>query len=1015
MTTSSLFSSCPNHERSYLPSLEKFLPSLEKMKVPQIVSSFFASMSPSYSNEHKNPPLIGIIDQLSLFGKTLERYHPGKIKGLFATFKQQYEENKENITSLKEEHKKLLKEFEKIGKNVLKIDFPDQRKEEIKNSFKKFSDAFKTLIDTYDSEKLDEASTLLNAFNETIMRSYQLYIGLDKVISYIERQGFLLPECKELKLSSLQILQQQFDPNNLEDQGLNQIIEQNAQRSGLFDIIADASVVLKTLSSEVNPLPYLKNDHIKIDLLETILKKSKETASFIKANQKTTQEIMRFYLTDTKSACCKTLENNLAILLREQPYLFTKREKKALIQLQKDLAAISYGKVFNKKDLQEQLNQCQDIVKELLPKKTIFLQMTNALSKLEFSLIRGKITSAERKEIKALLDTFIDNPKTPFQPIEKENFLNLRAELLSLLPDQDIPENKRTSLEAKSRSCQSSIKEIKKRHPFKEGSKLAIGQEIQKLAKHATNLSFMMLIDKKLFNPTRDSLFYRNIIQKSEETSSCPKKLFLAELKTEGFSTWKILSAKVYFFVVKHLRIESYTQNLISRVITNYSKIIYQKLDQEHNQDQYRLFSQKILENATMYFQLLGSATSKAKENAQGFPNQITQLIVEQLLLLKPEETEAALKELNLNDFYDKLVNDLVEKSESRLLRWIVPWLDKHKIISSIIETGTDSLIKPTPNGNASSLNLLIRDGLKALYKKLQQPKQESEPQDPLPSHPTAKAFAENLIRALNEHRAIQQVASYTKIILANQNHIEKLKKQTPQLEGIIDQQIKALEAINYTMMVKLDFLKKQALQEEKRQSLSMSPIIKNIEEKFLKIPEMLMLHPASEASKQRNASFSINEIISDKTKNSIRHLVNEGIEKDLTEALTKLLTSPPSEELVHDLIHQGLWIANQAIACPKENKETQKAVEEEIMELLHDISSSIANGVPSTLAKNLTGINRSSKLAEKIPYDLPSLISPLIQERLQDIVDLTRQKTLYRPELIIQLGRRIFFPVNAA
>ena len=194
--------------------------------------------------------------------------------------------------------------------------------------------------------------------------------------------------------------------------------------------------------------------------------------------------------------------------------------------------------------------------------------------------------------------------------------------------------------------------------------------------------------------------------------------------------------------------------------------MIYKKLDQESTQDQFHALSQKIVENATIYFHLLGSAISNTKIDAQRLPNpeQMTSLIVNQLLLSKLGDNEASLEELNLNDLYSKLMDDLVERSESPLLKWMISYLDKPALISSIVETAIDSLIKPAPNGNASGFNLLIRDGLRILYKKFQQLEEEvSQKEQALSSHPLAEEFAKKLMHSLNEYRDIQQIASSTK------------------------------------------------------------------------------------------------------------------------------------------------------------------------------------------------------------------------------------------------------------
>ncbi|HEV3269502.1 MAG TPA: hypothetical protein VGZ69_02500 [Candidatus Rhabdochlamydia sp.] len=1051
----SLFSSCPNNTRISSLSL------IEKISCPTVLSSFFSSFFSPFnplSNEPLVPPIFlneenkGIVNQIANFGKILEQYHPGKIRKLLDDFAEKYTEARENLNSLKDTHTKTLEEFTKKYDKLLLIELPEEQKNKIRASFGQFSEKFNTLINShndnnaYDTNGLKEAYDLLDAFNETVMQSQRLYIGLSKVVSYIESKYQFSKE----KLDSILLLKEQFNPN-LEDQGFNQVTKKGAKRTGLLDLIADVNTILKTLLPKTNSQTIGKNGNAKNEVLKTILEESEKVLFFMQRhiekhrksvfkkirahlnddtssfddlqnklerlpNDKKAQGLlldlkkMRFYLKDAALlSSCNTLIEELGLLLKEQPYLFTKREKIALDCLLENLSVISNGRHFNEEDLQAQLNQCRAIIQELVPKKTIFSQIIDALSILE-------INGITPDNLINLLDKFINDPKVPFQNVEKEEFSNLKEALLLFDLRQPIPQERISALQLEKHL--KLIEEIEKRPPLKEGTKLAIEQELQKLAKHATNLGFMMFIDKTFFNSARDSLFYRNIIQKSEELNSCPKQLFLDELKMQGFSTWKIVSAKVCFFVTKHLRIENYIHNTVSRTISNYSKMIYQKLDQECTHDQFHALSQKTVENATTYFHLLGSAILKAKADAQRFPNpeQITNLIVEQLLSLKPGDNEPTLKELDLHDLYSKLVDNLAERSESSLLKWVVSYLDKPALVSSIIETSIDSLIKPAPNGNASTLNLLIRDGLRILYKKLQQLEAEgSQKEQVLPSSPLAEAFAENLMRSLNEYRDTQQMASSTKIASARKRFLHELREHSPKLEGILDKQVKNYEQIDYNAALLLDAKTTQALKEEKdKEAIFILPVLQSKIMKPLKMLDRLFPQISSENIAQEN-TVSTTEVISDKTNAFIRTKTNHVIKEKITLALTKLLETPPSEEVLHDWIYQGLALTNQSIERPKENKETQDAVKEEITELLHDISISIANTVPATVFRDFTKIERlSSKLAEKIPYDAASLISPVIQGRLQNIVDLATEKALYQPELLAQLGRRIILPITA-
>lgn len=1059
MSIKPLSTDCPNYRKI------SSLPFVGKISCPTVVSSFFSSFfSPfnPYSDEPSAPSIFlnegnkGIINQITNFGKTLERYHPGKIRIVLDEFTEKYEEAKENLPSLKDTHRETLEEFNKKYNKLLLIELPNEQKNKIETSFNKFSEKFKALINAYDPEKIKEAYGLLDAFNETIMQSNQLYIGLGKVVGYIENKHLFLQTFKE-QLNSIILLKEQFNPN-LEDQGFSQITKKAANRARLLDLIADVNtIILKTLIPETSLKTIGKNHYVKKELLETILQKSEEVTSFMQThiekhrktvfkkirvylnddtssfedlqkklerlpNDKKAQDLlldlkkMRFYLKDdAPRSSCNALKEELGRLLKEQSYLFTKREKIALDCLLEELSVISSGKRFNKEDLQEQLNQCREIIKELIPKETIFSKTTVSLAKLGISLMKGHIPPNECKHSINLLNKFIEDPKVSFKGNERKKFLDLKEALLqeaiSLDPNQLIPRKEISTLQIQ--ECLKLIQEIEKRPPSKEGSKLAIEQELQKLAKHATNLSFMMFIDKKFFNPSRDSLFYRNIIQKSEELESCPKQLFLNELKMQGFSTWKIVAARICFFVTKHLGIESYIHKTISRTISNYSKMIYQKLDQECTHDQFHALSQKIVENATIYFHLLGSAILNAKKDAQRFPNpeQITILIVNQLLSSNLGDNEAPLKDLNLQDLYSKLIDDLVEKSESSLLKWIVSYLDKQDLISSIIETSIDSLLKPAPNGNASTLDLLIRDSLRILYKKLQQLEEEEE--QVLPPNSLAEELAEKLMHSLNEYRDAQQMASSTKIAVARANFMSELRKHSPKLDGILDRQVKNYEQINYNAALLLDFQKTQVLQEKDKEALFILPVLRDKIMTPLNMIDHLLPHVSSENTTQEN-TVSITEVLSDKTHAFIRDKVDHVIKEKVTLALTKLLAAPPSEESLYDWIYQGLALTNQAIERPKENKEKQEAVKEEITELLSDISISIANTVPAIAIKDFTKMEHLSPLlAGKIPYDVAALISPVIQGRLQNIIGLATEKALYQPELMVQLGRRIILPVT--
>ncbi|MDR2539494.1 MAG: hypothetical protein LBC45_02620 [Chlamydiales bacterium] len=1012
---------------------------------------FFRPLSPdaikAHAEKRKELSLVAI-DQLFQFGKTLESYHPGKMKKIFTEFQKKYErhEDRENVTSLEENLEEASNKFAEIYEKALRrIECTDQRKNEIKAAFERFSEEFKTLLASpYDQEKLKGISILLDAFHETIMQSHQLYIGLDKVLDYIGHSNS----------STLQTLKEQFNPD-LTDRGFHQITKKEAKRNALLDLIADACAILKTLTPKTTLKTIGKNDDVKNVLLKTILEKSAEVTSFMQIhmekhrtsvfrkiktylndntssykdlqkklellpNDKKAQDLlsdlgkMRFYFKDdAPRSCCNTLKEKLDLLLKEQPYLFTEREKIALIHLLENLSVISYGKRFHQEDVQKCLNQCQGIVKELLPKETLFSQITIALSKLGISLIRGTITPNEHEHVTDLLHAFLENPKVFFKEEEKREFLDLQQALL-FDPNQLIPKERMLSLQLQ--KCLKLIKEIEKRPPSIEGSKLAIERELERLAKHATNLTFMMYIDKMFFNSTRDSLFYRNIIQKSEEVDCCPKQLFLDKLKTQEFPTWKIVLAKICFFVAKHLKIEHFIHTTISRTISNYSTMIYQKLDQECAHDQFQVLIQKLVENATIYFHLLGSAISNAKIDAQKFPEQeqVSRLIIEQLLSLKLGDNEATLKELNLHDLYSKLVDDLVEKSESNLLKWVVPHLhlDKSALVSSIIETGIYSFIKPDLSGNAPVLDLFIRDSLRTFYKKLQQLEEDSQ-EELSPSPLSAEKFTEKLMQTLSQHRHIQQLASTTKILIALKNRLHELRKHAPK-ERILDPQIEMMEQTIHNIELLLNFQNTQILQGKDREALFILPILRDRIMSPLKALGNFFL-PISSKTVLRKHTISVKEPILDNINVAIRTQVDSIIKEKALLTLTKLLNAPPSGETLYDWIYQGLALANQAIEHPKENKEKQGAVKEEITELLGDISAFIASTVLRTKIKNFTKIERlSSVLAEINPIDLPSWISPIIQERLQNIVDLATHEALYQPELVIQLGRRVVLPTTA-
>lgn len=1052
MSVNSLSNSCPIYKRTYsLPLVEKIpFPKGLSNGISSFISSFFNPYDPSFFSVFLDQKNIRIIDQLSDFGKILEQYHPGKTRKLLNDFARKYEENQQNLDSLQDTHVKTLEEVEKKYHNITNLS--DEQRIKANISFNEFSEKFKALINTYDAEKLQEAYCLLDAFNETVMQSGQLYIGLDKVVKHIESKHAFLQTFKE-QFGSITLLKEQFNPN-LETQGFNQITKRQANRAGLLDLVADVNAILKTLVPKTTLKTIGNDDNVKNALLKTILQKNEEVVSFMQIrikrhrtsvfkkirnhledgissceslqkklellpNDRKAQDLllnlrkMRFYLKDdAPRSSCNILKEKLELLLKEQPYLFTEREKRTLTHLLEDLSVIAHGKRFNQEDLQNLLNQCQNIIKELLPKETIFSQIITSLSKLEISLIRKNITPNDRKDLIDRLNAFIKDPKISFKEAEKQKFLDLKKALLFDL-SQPVPTENIPSLQPQ--KCLKLVKEIEKRPFLKEGSKLAIEQELEKLAKHTTNLTLMMSIDKFFFHPTRDSLFYRNIIQKSEETDCCPKQLFLEELKIQEFPTWKIVLAKVCFFVTKYFKIENFIHTTISRTISNYSKMLYQKLDQEYTHDQFQALSHKLIENATIYFHLLNSAISNAKIDAQRFPDQeqLTRLIIDQLLSLGLGNNETTLRELNLHDLYNKLVDDLVEKSESNLLKWIVSCLDKQKLVSSIIKTGTDAFIKPASNGNASVLDLLIYDGLKALYKKLQQPKENSQ-KKLLPSNLLVEELVEKLMQTFTQHKNIQQIASSTKIAIAKENFIKELYKHAPKLEGIINQQIKNYEQLNHNTKLLLHAQNTQALGENDREALFILPVLRDKITIPLKKLNNLFLGEVTPENTLQEHTISLNEVINDKINNVIKAEVDHIIREKVTLALIKLLKAPPSEETFYDWLYRGLALINQAIERPKENKEKQSAIKEEITELLSDISAFIVSTVPKTAIKNFTKIERlASKLAERNPIDLPQWISPIIQERLQNIVDLVTQEASYQPELVAQLGRRIVLPTT--
>lgn len=637
------------------------------------------------------------------------------------------------------------------------------------------------------------------------------------------------------------------------------------------------------------------------------------------------------------------------------------------------------------------------------------------------------------KDLKDNLVSIQQNMATYLHSIEKSAFENLIERLSSIAPNQNISQEDSMNLKIEFNKCRKIVEEMKTHTPLKEKNKIAIEQELQKLARHATNLSFMMLIDKTLFRKNRDSFFYRTIIQKAEETSSCPKKLLLVALENAGAPKWKIRAAKVCFFITKYLGIERYVHKIILRVITNYSKCIYQRLEHEYHQDQFYSLIQRIIENATTYFQLLGPAISNAKEAAQTEPDQLTALIIKQLLLLKPQEDETTLKELNLKALYTKLADDLIEKSESRLIKWLA-WLKKnhkHTLISSIIEAGTDSLLNPTPDEKASTINVLLRDGLKTLYKKLPSLANEdssSTISKNLPILATseelqllttdgkskllkinklADLFVENFIKMFNEYQSIQQLTSLVNTIATNEKHIEYLKTQSIPLQGMIDSQIEEFEKKNDELKLKVNALANPALPKEAVQSASLFPIIEDI---FVKTT-----HPWKLLSTDKHAKSTLN-IAEQEAKKFIRPIVVDIIRKELTFALTKLLEQPFPEDFLYDMLYQIAFLTNQSIQQPKENKEMQKDVNQEIAELIEGDSFAISSSVLPSLVKKYTGIRQLAELTERhTPNFVPSLISSVVRESFQNAASLTGERALFQPEALVQLGRRIILPIAAA
>ncbi|MCL6756507.1 MAG: hypothetical protein M3A24_05110, partial [Candidatus Rhabdochlamydia oedothoracis] len=81
--------------------------------VSSFISSFFTTYDPSLFSVFLDQKKIGIIDQLSNFGKTLEQYHPGKTRKLLNEFARKYEKNSQNLDSLQDAHTKTLEEIEK--------------------------------------------------------------------------------------------------------------------------------------------------------------------------------------------------------------------------------------------------------------------------------------------------------------------------------------------------------------------------------------------------------------------------------------------------------------------------------------------------------------------------------------------------------------------------------------------------------------------------------------------------------------------------------------------------------------------------------------------------------------------------------------------------------------------------------------------------------------------------------------------------------------------------------------
>lgn len=605
---------------------------------------------------------------------------------------------------------------------------------------------------------------------------------------------------------------------------------------------------------------------------------------------------------------------------------------------------------------------------------------TQVINDLSSCINDPRIPPHEKLVFKDLKDNLISIKQgvdTYLRSVEKAAFEDLMERLSSITPNQDISQEESINLKTKFNKCREILEEMKTRTPLKERNKIAIEQELQKLARHATNLSFMMLIDKKLFSKDRDSLFYRTIIQKAEETSSCPKKLLLTELQNEGAPKWKIIAAKVFFFIANHLGIEAYVHKTISRVITNYSTLIYQLLDQEYHQDQFYSLIQTVIENVTTYFQLLSSAISNAKEDAQIQPDQLTASIIKQLLLLKPQESKATLKELNLEELYTKLADDLIEKSESSLIKWVASWFNdsKHTLISSIIEIGTDSLLNPTPNGNASTINVLFRDGLKTLYKKWPS----------IANEDSSSTISKNLpILVTSEGLQLLTTDGKSKL-----SEIKKLVD--PFVESFMDM-------LNEHRSI----LTEESGEARPRPSASFSPILEDV---FGKITHPWRMvwgtdKPTLEITKEEAEKF-------------IRSKVDEVIREKLTFALTKLLEQRFSEDSLYDLLYQAISLTNQSIEQPKENKETQEDVKREIAELIKDNSFAISSSVIPSLIREHTGIRQLSEFTERrTPNFIPELISSVVEERFQDIASLTEERALFQPEALLH---RINLPTAAA